>query len=234
VSDDEAGGEWSLPRLIEFLRQYGILLAFLLLAAGLAASAPHFLTWINLLNTLESGAIYGIVAVALTILLILGQFDFSAGATFVLAGIVAAKIQPAVGNWPSLLAGLVVGLLVGAFNGSAISLLRINSFVATLATSLIVVGIGIRVTGGFQLYIADPAFGTLGNAKLLEVDLFVWIFLGLSSLAAFVLSQAQFGRWLLASGDAPEAARLLPGEPVTDDPSLALPDQRASAATRPG
>src|SRR4051794_6983748 len=32
----------------------------------------------------------------------------------------------------------------------------------------------------------------------------------------------------------PEAARLLPGEPVADDPSLALPDQRASAATRPG
>ncbi len=157
-------------------KDYAIVVCFVALLIVLSLTANNFLTWINLLNTLESGVIYGIVAIALTVLLIVGEFDLCAGAIYVLAGIVAAKLQPLLGTGPSLAIGVATGLAVGAFNGIVVAFVRINSFIATLASGLMVVGIGTEITNGFQLYVADPGFGALGNAKALGIDYFVWIF----------------------------------------------------------
>jgi ribose transport system permease protein len=194
--------------LVEVLREFAIVVSFLTLLIILSLTADHFLTWINLLNTLESGSIYGIVAIAFTVLLIVGEFDLCAGAIYVFAGIVAAKLQPVLGTWPSLALGMGAGTAIGLFNGLVVSFLRINSFIATLASSLMVVGIGTEVTNGFQLYIADPGFAALGNGKLLGVDYFVWIFVGFALACSFVLSRTTLGRWLYATGGNAEAARL--------------------------
>jgi ribose transport system permease protein len=193
---------------IASLRDYAIVVAFILLLIVLTATSNHFLTWINLLNTLESGAIYGIVAIAFTVLLIVGEFDLCSGAIYVLAGIVAAEMQPIVGTWPALGLGAVAGLAIGIFNGAIVAYLHINSFIATLASSLMVVGIGTKITNGFQLYIASPDFGILGNGKFIGVDYFIWIFLAFVLTSGFVLSRTKLGRWLYASGGNPEAARL--------------------------
>jgi ribose transport system permease protein len=193
---------------IASLRDYAIVIAFILLLMVLTATSNHFLTWINLLNTLESGAIYGIVAIAFTVLLIVGEFDLCSGAIYVLAGIVAAEMQPIVGTWPALGLGAVAGLAIGIFNGAIVAYLHINSFIATLASSLMVVGIGTKITNGFQLYIASPDFGILGNGKFIGVDYFIWIFLAFVLTSGFVLSRTKLGRWLYASGGNPEAARL--------------------------
>src|SRR5215468_10802697 len=128
--------------------RYAILVALALLVVALSLGSPHFLSWRNLLNTVESGSIYGIVAIGLTVLMIGGQFDLSAGATFVLAGIVAAKLQPLAGSGPALAAGLVAGTAIGLFNGLFVRWFRANSFVSTLASGMIVVGLGTLVTGG--------------------------------------------------------------------------------------
>jgi ribose transport system permease protein len=178
------------------------------LVAILSLASPHFLSPVNLLNTLESGAIYGIVAVALTLLLIVGEFDLCAGAIFVLAGIVAAKLQEPLGSAPALIAGIVAGLLVGILNGLAVTLLRVNSFVATLAASLMVAGLGARLTDGFQLYVADPSFAGLGNGIAAGLPYFVWIFLAFAALLWFLLARTRFGRWLTVTGGNREAARL--------------------------
>jgi len=194
--------------LIAIVRGYAILVAFLVLVAVLSGASSHFLTAINLLNTLESGAIYGIVAVALTLLLIAGDFDLSAGATFVLAGIVAAKLQPSLGSAPALLAGIGAGLLVGLLNGLAVTLFQVNSFVATLAASLMIAGLGARLTDGFQLYVPDASFTVLGNGMADGIPYFVWIFLAFAALCWFVLARTKLGRWLYVTGGNREAARL--------------------------
>src|SRR5262252_8134222 len=104
-------------RLQAIAGRYAILVALAVVVILLSVGSAHFLTFRNLLNTVESGAIYGIVAIGLTVLMIGGQFDLSAGATFVLAGIVAAKLQPLAGSGPALAAGLVAGMAIGLFNG---------------------------------------------------------------------------------------------------------------------
>jgi ribose transport system permease protein len=190
------------------IRDYAIVVVLLVIAIVLSIASPHFLTAINLANMLESGAIYGIVAVALTPLLIVGEFDLSVGATFVLAGIVAAKLQPALGAGAALLAGVASGAVVGALNGVAVSLLGVNSFVATLAASLIVAGLGARLTDGFQLYVPDAGFGAPGNAVVAGLPGFVWFFLAFAGLAWFVMARTRLGRWLTVTGGSREAARL--------------------------
>jgi len=197
-----------VARIAEMLREYAIVVSFFVLLLILTATARHFVTWVNFLNTLESGSIYGIVAVAFTILLIVAEFDLCSGAIYVLAGIVAAKLQPFAGNGAALALGVAAGLLIGIFNGLAVTWLRVNSFIATLASSLMVVGIGTEITSGFQLYISDPGFGALGNGKLLGLDFFIWIFIAFVLICGFILSRTKLGRWLYAAGGNPEAARL--------------------------
>ncbi len=206
--DASLPSRFSRRSVVEVLREYAIVVSFLALLIILSATADHFLTWINLLNTLESGSIYGIVAVAFTVLLIVGEFDLCSGAIYVFVGIVAAKLQPDLGTWPSLGIGVVAGLGVGIFNGLIVTFLRINSFIATLASSLMVVGIGTEVTNGFQLYIPDPDFAVLGNEKFIGVDYFIWIFFVFVVIGGFVLSRTKLGRWLYATGGNSEAARL--------------------------
>lgn len=201
-------GKLTIATAVEALREYAIVASFLILLIILSATADHFITWINFLNTLESGLIYGIVAIAFTVLLIVAEFDLCSGAIYVLAGIVAAKLQPELGNAPALALGCGAGLLIGVFNGLAVTYLRVNSFIATLASSLMVVGIGTEVTNGFQLYIAEPSFGQLGNGKLFGIDYFVWIFVAFALVCGFILSRTKLGRWLYAAGGNPEAARL--------------------------
>ena len=198
----------SVGGTLDVIREYAIVPCFLALFLILSLTANNFLTWVNLLNNLEAGAIYGIVACALTLLLIVGEFDISVGAIFVLTGIIAAKLQPSLGVWPSLAVGVGVALGIGILNGIAVAFFRINSFVATLAMSLMVVGVGTKITNGFQLYISDPAFGVLGNSKAFGVDYFIWVFIAFALVCGFVLSRTKLGRWLYATGGNAEAARL--------------------------
>lgn len=198
----------SARNAFEVVREYAIVVVFLVLFVVLSTTASHFLTWINFLNNLESGAIYGIVACALTLLLIVGEFDISVGAIYVLAGIVAAKLYPSLGTAASLLVAIAVSTGIGLVNGIVVAVFRVNSFVATLASSLMIVGLGTKITNGFQLYISASGFGELGNSKALGVDYFVWIFFAFAIVTGLVLARTKIGRWLYAAGGNAEAARL--------------------------
>lgn len=190
------------------LRQYSIVISFLALFIVLSLLSGNFLTQVNLLNTVESGSIYGIVAVALTLLLIVGEFDLSVGAIYVLSGIIAAKLYPFLGAWPALALGAMSGLGVGLFNGLVVTRFGVNSFIATLATSLMLVGLGTMLTDGFQLYTADEEFGRLGNASVLGIPCFVWVFCGIALGSGFFLARTRLGRWIYVVGGNREAARL--------------------------
>jgi len=194
--------------LLELLREYAIVVCVLVLFLTLSLTSDVFLTPVNMKNVLESVSTYGIVACALTLLLIVGEFDLSVGATFILTGIVAAKLQPDLGTWPALAVAVAVATGIGVFNGIAVAYFRVNSFIATLATSLMIVGIGTKVTDGFQLYIEDPSFAVLGNGGVFGIRYAIWIFLAFALVSGFVLAFTKLGRRLYATGGNPEAARL--------------------------
>src|SRR4051812_26268364 len=155
----------SLRRLdLASLRDYGVVVAFVALFITLSVSSPVFLTADNMKNLAFQTAPVGIIAVGGTLVFIAGGFDLSVGAISAFAGIMAAKIfnQTGIGLWGSLILGALVGLGFGLGNGILITLGRVNAFIATLATSIIISGLGQVVTSGNLVSVASERFGKLG------------------------------------------------------------------------
>src|SRR4051812_13643914 len=124
------------------LTQYGIVWAVLALFVILALTTPGFFSGANLRNLLDQQAPVLIVAAPLTLVLIAGQFDVSLSAVYITASLVGLQVEIATGSIPlALAAGLLAGLLCGAFNAFLVVMCRINSFISTLASSYVVAGI---------------------------------------------------------------------------------------------
>jgi ribose transport system permease protein len=204
-----AGGPLtSVSSTLDLLREYMIVVCVVVLFLVLTFTSDTFLTSTNLLNVLQQVAPVGMVAFALTFLLIVGEFDLSSGALFVLTGVIAAKLQPHLGTWPALLVATMAALAGGLINGLLVAYARINSFVCTLATSLMIAGLSNVITKGFLVTVTKPSFFALGTNELLGVKYSIWILVVAALACGFVLSRTKFGRWLYAVGGNPEAARL--------------------------
>jgi ribose transport system permease protein len=190
------------------LRDYGILLAFLALFLGLAFTTDTFLTERNLTNILDQSAPLGIITCAITICIIAGIFDVSTGAMFGLSAVVATRFANAADPTLGLLAGVCTGLGLGLCNALVIHWTRINSFIGTLATSIVYRGLAIIVTSGGIVTVIDPSFSKVGTEELLGAKWSVWVFLVFFAVTAFLLAYTAFGRYVYAVGGNDEAARL--------------------------
>lgn len=199
-----------LPRrpAAELIRDYGVVLTVVALFAFLALSSDAFLTRDNLLNIVDQSAPMGIIAVAMTLVIIAGGFDLSAGAVFAIAGVIAALVANAAGAWLGFGAAVAAGAGLGLFNGLLITGLQINSFVATLASSLMIRGVAVVITGGTLVTVGQDTFTTLGRAEVAGIKYDILIFLAVVLAGTFVLDWTKLGRYIYAVGGNPEAARL--------------------------
>ena len=191
------------------LRDYGIVFAFVALFVTLSIASDAFFTQANLLNVLYQAAPVGIMAAGGTLVFIAGGFDLSVGAIAAMSGVVAATAADELGAVMALTVGALTGLALGIGNGILTTLGRINAFIATLASSIIIRGIALAVTGGFLVSVDDPTFAVLGTSELaagLRYPVLVWLAFAL--FCGFLLWRTRFGRYVYASGGNPEAARL--------------------------
>ncbi len=197
------------------LRDYGIVVAFVFLFVTLSLASDVFLTWDNLVNLAFQAAPIGIMACGGTLVFIAGGFDLSVGAIAAFAGVVAAKafVDADVPVWPALVLGALTGFGFGLGNGLLVTVARVNAFIATLASSIIVYGIAIAVTGGFLISIDSPAWETLGLGEVAGINYPIFVWAGFALVCGFLLSRTSFGRYIYAAGGNAEAARLS-GVPV--------------------
>ena len=195
---------------VAVVRDYGVVVAFLILFATLSLSSNVFFTWSNMKNLAFQTSPLGIIAAGGTLVFIAGGFDLSVAAVSGFAAIIAGKIflGTGVGLWGSLILGALVGLSCGIGNGLLITLGRVNAFIATLATSIIIYGFAQVVTSGNLVSVQTQHFATLGlgSAWGINYPIFVWI--GFSLACGFLLSRTIFGRYAYAAGGNAEAARL--------------------------
>lgn len=191
-------------------RDYGIIVAFVLLFIVLAITTPNFLTAQNLENVINQNAFTGIAACGATLVIIAGGFDLSVGAIFALAGAVAAYVTIHVDPVLGLLAGMAVGPILGALNGVLVSGVGIHSFLATLASSLAFGGLAVWVTSGFLIDASgDSVFVWLGRGEpIFGLPNPIIVFVIVALALGFVLSRTRFGRYVYAVGGNIEAARL--------------------------
>lgn len=195
--------------ILIFARNYGILVVTILLFGLLAASTDGFLTGRNLRNILDQQSGVLIAASFMTMAIITGNFDISLGAVFVSTPLVALLTENATGSIPlAILAGLATGAAMGAFNGFAVTKLKVNSFIATLATSFVFFGAGYLVSDRSIMRPENPAWRSIARSRVFELTSATWIAFAVVLVAGFLLTRTRFGRNVYATGANREAARL--------------------------
>ena len=117
------------------------LVTLLVLCAATALMTDRFLSPVNLNNILVQSSIMAVIAIGMTFVIIGGGFDLSVGSTAALAGCVSAMVMLEAGIGAGVVAGVLVGALVGLVNGLVIAYLRVNPFITTLGTMVLVRGV---------------------------------------------------------------------------------------------
>ncbi|MGH8927623.1 MAG: ABC transporter permease [Acidimicrobiia bacterium] len=193
---------------ISVLRDYGIVVSFVILFGVLSLSSPVFLSGRNLLNIVDQQAAIGIIACGGTLVLIAGGLDLSTAAIFALSGIIGASTVADLGVGPAMALAVLAAIGLGTINGLLATVGRINAIIATLATGIMIRGIAIATTGGQLVRVDDEAYAVLGRGSMLGIKYSVWMFLAIILVTGFLLRFTPFGRYVFAAGGNSEAARL--------------------------
>ena len=192
-----------------YLARYAIVWVTLALFIFLAATTQGFLTTQNLTNILAQQATVLIVAVPFTLLMIAGSFDISLSAVYVAAPIVGIQLQIATGSiWLAVFGGIAFGIVCGVVNAIVVVRFNINSFIATLATSFIIFGVGYLVSGQSIVVPTDPDFRGLAMTRIFGITSATWFALIVVAIFWVLLARTRYGRYVYATGASPEAARL--------------------------
>lgn len=197
---------------VRMLRRNWITIAiFVVLLIALAIFVPAFYQPANLLNVARQSSIIGVVAIGMTFVILTGGIDLSVGSVLALSGVTMAMlINGGVAPGLAIVIALVVGLAAGVLNGFIVAVLKIQPFIATLATMVAITGVALRITnGGPQPFNnIGEIFNFLGSGNVLGLPGPFLVFLLVSAIGILVLRYLAFGRFLYAIGGSAEAARL--------------------------
>lgn len=191
------------------LKNYGIILAFIIICAALAILSPVFLTRNNILNVIRQTSIYGIMAVGMTFVILTGGIDLSVGSVLALSGaICAGLLKGGSSMFVAIVAALGVGVACGLVNGLFITKARIPPFVVTLGMTNIARGLTLIYTKGYPVSGFSPAFREIGGGYVAGIPIPIIIFLSIVLIAYVVLSQTKLGRYTYAIGGNEETVKL--------------------------
>lgn len=208
--------------------EVGALIGAVAVAALFFTVAPAFRHAANIGTILYGSSTIGIVAVAVALLMIGGEFDLSAGVAVTASGLAAAHIAWyfALNVWVGVFLALVIALAIGAFNGWLLHRTNLPSFLVTLGTFFVLQGVNLAVTrmvtGGVSSNSLNDMDGfasakavfaanfTIGPV-VINITVIYWAIL--TVLASVLLLRTHYGNWIFASGGDTAAARAI-GVPV--------------------
>ncbi len=199
------------------IQEYGIFLAFLLLAFILSLSNEYFLTPGNISNVLLQTSINGVLAIGMTFVILTRGIDLSVGSVVALAGIISASFATtsatagiAGGPYPfyvALAIGILVGLACGALVGLIVSRFAVPAFVATLGMLSAARGATLIYGGGKPVPALTPEFRWIGTGNILGIPMPVILLAIVFAVSWWVLTRTRYGRYIYAVGGNPHAAK---------------------------
>jgi len=212
-----AAGSRPMPRTFRFkLNSVALLPAIVVLVIVGSFANEAFLLPANLITILQQSSILALLVLAESLVLITGKFDLSLESTVGLAPMIGGWLitSTAIGGSglmlnPYLAIGitLLVGVLIGAFNGFLIVRLGLNAFIVTLSMLILLRGITLGLSSGKTFYGLPPEFTYLGSAVWFGIPASIWICGVLFVLGSLFMRYHRFGRAIYAIGGNAEAAR---------------------------
>jgi ribose transport system permease protein len=179
-----------------------------ILVAVVAASSPGFATRTNVFNLFSQWAPAGIMAVAMTFVILTGGFDLSIAAGFSLCAVTAAGVGRTEDPAVAFLAALAVGLAIGLVNGVVVATAKVNPFIATVGMGFILGGIALVVTGNIAYLVDNPDFGTIGAGRWHGFPYSGLILVFCVVAGGLALAKTVYGQSIYAVGGNAEASRL--------------------------
>ncbi len=200
----------SLSRVVSV---YGLVLILIVLVAIFSLLLPEtFPTVTNAQALLADKSNVALLALAVMIPLAANQYDLSVGFLVGLCHVLVIGLQTKQGlGWvEASLITLAVGLAIGAFNGFLVAYVRIDSFIATLGTGTMILGITYWYTDGQQVYGTLPeSFEQLSAATPLGIPSAAIVVFVVAALLWVTFEYLPVGRYLYALGANPRAAELV-------------------------
>lgn len=189
----------------------GPLIGLLLITVLLAILTDSFLTVNNLMNLLRQISINALIAFGMTFVILTAGIDLSVGSMLALgSALTAGMLSSGVNPLLAVALGLLIGLVLGTFNGLIITKGKVAPFVATLATMTIFRGATLVYTDGRPVTgLSDSVFfETIGKGYLLWIPVPVIIMLFVFIVLHFILNNTVFGRNIYAVGGNEQVAIL--------------------------
>lgn len=189
---------------------YGVIAFLIVMIIAFSILLPAtFPTLDNGKAILSDQSIPVILALAAILPLAAGEFDLSLGAVLGFSAITAIAVSNAGAPLPVvILVCLLVGALVGTVNAVLVVLVKVNAFIATLASATILSGLNLLVTGSSLLVLESNEFGALTVTKVMDLQVVLAYAIVLAIALYYVLEKTPFGRYLRATGMGRDAARL--------------------------
>lgn len=190
---------------------------WILLLAGIVVFGlriPKFFSVPNFLNVLLHSAPVGMLVLGETLVLLTGHFDLSLESTVGFTAMFAAWLM-GTGQFSShlglnplltIVVMIATGALIGFFNGFFVVKLRMNAFIVTLATQIVLRGATINLVDGNIIRSIPKVYTLIARTKVGPISVMVIVFVCVYLLFHFILNNLTFGRRLYAVGDNREAA----------------------------
>lgn len=197
-------------RRVKVAREAGIIVALFVMVIVFALIEPIYISPGNILDIIEQSTINGLLAIGITLAIITAGIDLSIGSTFAIV-IVAVGNFLLMGLSPFLavLAGMLIGFLLGAFNGILIAKLKLQPFIATLGTMSIYRGIAYVITGGWPVLDIPERYRQMVDGDIVfDAPVSIFILVGFAAVGYILLRYTKFGSYVYALGGNEEATRL--------------------------
>ncbi|MGR3811904.1 ABC transporter permease [Jiulongibacter sp. NS-SX5] len=204
----------------ELLKKSQSLLALFALCLVISILSDKFMTTTNLWNVLRQISVNVCISVGMTLVVLMAGIDLSVGSVLAFSSAVCAGLLKSGLEFQSfdlfvgftvlggVLVALLVGILMGLFNGFVITKFSIPPFVATLAMLTIARGATMLYTKGIPISNLGSGFEFIGSGWLLGIPVPVWISLVVVLVMVFVTKKTTFGRYIYAIGGNEKAAFL--------------------------
>ncbi len=201
------------------LSRFQSLLVLVLMIVAMSCLSDRFLTPANGLNIMRQISVNVCLSLGMTLVIVSGGIDLSVGSILALAGAVTAGlikypialqwlgVEVQFTTWGAIVVGLVIGILLGCFNGQMITRLKIPPFVATLGMLSIARGMTMLWTKGFPITGLGDGFAVLGTKSWLGIPAPVWIAGSLIVVFTIITKKTRIGRHIYAIGGNETTAR---------------------------
>ena len=202
------------------LSKFQSVIALFVLCIVLSFLTDKFFTAANGVNVLRQVAVNVCIATGMTLIVLTAGIDLSVGSVLALCGAITAGLLKNGLQFPSadlyigftilgaVLGAVIVGSLLGLFNGFTITKFKVPPFVATLAMLTIARGFTMLYTGGHPISNLGSNFAYIGAGNFIGIPVPVWIAAIVVLLAVFITKKTKLGRYIYAIGGNETAAKL--------------------------